>query len=266
MDENAEEKQCRICLDGPDPELGRLIRPCLCKGSISYVHVRCLQRWRRESENAFFRCPQCSYRYMTARTSVLGLASNTLVIATLSVILFTCLAYFASFFATFFLGSLDEDDYPRTGAVYFGWEWISPISVASNLMRIVLRVLRDEDLLAEDIVINTPPRTDSALPTGPYSSGILGNFFRRIIIGIPVIGVASLVQLLSAASFLGPLNMLTRFRGRNRRDNSRDIATIIVVGAIILGILRALRGVYRMTEKFAKYILLRAEDAIIEVQ
>ena len=27
--------QCRICFDGPDQELGRLIRPCLCKGSIS---------------------------------------------------------------------------------------------------------------------------------------------------------------------------------------------------------------------------------------
>lgn len=32
-----QEKQCRICLDGLDAEreLGRLIRPCLCKGSIS---------------------------------------------------------------------------------------------------------------------------------------------------------------------------------------------------------------------------------------
>lgn len=27
--------QCRICFDGPDQDLGRLIRPCLCKGSIS---------------------------------------------------------------------------------------------------------------------------------------------------------------------------------------------------------------------------------------
>ena len=35
-----EAKQCRICLDGEDPALGRLIRPCLCKGSIS---VRRLQ-------------------------------------------------------------------------------------------------------------------------------------------------------------------------------------------------------------------------------
>jgi len=32
-----QEKQCRICLDGVEAEneLGRLIRPCLCKGSIS---------------------------------------------------------------------------------------------------------------------------------------------------------------------------------------------------------------------------------------
>lgn len=32
-----EEKQCRICLDGSEAEheMGRLIRPCLCKGSIS---------------------------------------------------------------------------------------------------------------------------------------------------------------------------------------------------------------------------------------
>lgn len=38
--ESTEEKQCRICLDGVDaePELGRLIRPCLCRGSISVCY------------------------------------------------------------------------------------------------------------------------------------------------------------------------------------------------------------------------------------
>jgi hypothetical protein len=34
-----EEKQCRICLDSEVEELGRLIRPCLCKGSISVSHT-----------------------------------------------------------------------------------------------------------------------------------------------------------------------------------------------------------------------------------
>ena len=94
----AGEKQCRICLDGDDPELGRLIRPCLCKGSVSvsehvvvrvldgglnmlggqYVHVKCLHRWRitAAARSAFYQCPQCGYHYRFARTKVLGIASN----------------------------------------------------------------------------------------------------------------------------------------------------------------------------------------------
>jgi E3 ubiquitin-protein ligase DOA10 len=94
-----EEKQCRICFDGVEAEreLGRLIRPCLCKGSISvrahtttghyfrfnlilrkYVHVKCLQKWRNTSlsTGAFFSCPQCHYKYRFARTRIVGLASN----------------------------------------------------------------------------------------------------------------------------------------------------------------------------------------------
>ena len=41
--DNGPQKQCRICLDGPEVEgeLGRLIRPCLCRGSISVEHPPC---------------------------------------------------------------------------------------------------------------------------------------------------------------------------------------------------------------------------------
>lgn len=90
------EKQCRICFDGEDESLGRLIRPCLCRGSISvshfcitylstltciyfqYVHVTCLKRWRNTSfaNNSFYRCPQCHYHYHFARTKAVGLATN----------------------------------------------------------------------------------------------------------------------------------------------------------------------------------------------
>lgn len=41
LPQDNDEPQCRICLDGEDPELGRLIRPCLCKGSVS---VSCVTR------------------------------------------------------------------------------------------------------------------------------------------------------------------------------------------------------------------------------
>jgi hypothetical protein len=40
-DPPVDERQCRICLGGADEEdtLGRLISPCLCKGSMKYVHI-----------------------------------------------------------------------------------------------------------------------------------------------------------------------------------------------------------------------------------
>lgn len=44
-DEPEGSKQCRICLDGEDPELGRLIRPCLCKGTISVSELP-RRRWQ----------------------------------------------------------------------------------------------------------------------------------------------------------------------------------------------------------------------------
>lgn len=43
-----DERQCRICFDGPDDEevLGRLISPCLCAGSMRVSHcVCCLGIW-----------------------------------------------------------------------------------------------------------------------------------------------------------------------------------------------------------------------------
>ena len=76
---------CRICLEegwvpGRDPPpsptsdgevLGRLISPCLCNGSIRYVHARCLNMWRRSgsgSSDSYRRCSQCKYEYGVRRT------------------------------------------------------------------------------------------------------------------------------------------------------------------------------------------------------
>ena len=37
---------CRICMDGLDDSDIPLISPCLCRGSLRYVHAGCLNRWR----------------------------------------------------------------------------------------------------------------------------------------------------------------------------------------------------------------------------
>ncbi|KFX99744.1 hypothetical protein V490_01676 [Pseudogymnoascus sp. VKM F-3557] len=54
-----------------DPESGRLIRPCKCKGSQSYVHEACLRGWRladpSHGRRNYYECPTCKYAYSLER-------------------------------------------------------------------------------------------------------------------------------------------------------------------------------------------------------
>lgn len=89
-------RTCRICLDteqpkfptdvastlgfssahprpsyvSDDPELGRLLSPCKCKGSQKYVHEGCLNSWRLADPMAtrnYWQCPTCKFNYRLAR-------------------------------------------------------------------------------------------------------------------------------------------------------------------------------------------------------
>ncbi|KAJ8600830.1 hypothetical protein CTAYLR_006411 [Chrysophaeum taylorii] len=76
-----EVRTCRICLeDEEEGDSSRMVSPCLCDGSMRYVHVDCLNRWRAMAPGARsrFRCDQCGYEYRVRRTT-LGtfLASET---------------------------------------------------------------------------------------------------------------------------------------------------------------------------------------------
>ncbi|KAI9879431.1 MAG: hypothetical protein M1830_008562 [Pleopsidium flavum] len=54
-----------------DPETGRLIHPCKCKGSSRYVHEGCLQAWRHADpaygKRNYWQCPTCGFRYSLER-------------------------------------------------------------------------------------------------------------------------------------------------------------------------------------------------------
>ncbi|KAG8955700.1 hypothetical protein FRC04_007691 [Tulasnella sp. 424] len=61
-----EKPTCRICLD--DEESSSLIRPCLCRGTMQYVHIECLTAWRKSSTKENIRggiaCEQCQSKYV----------------------------------------------------------------------------------------------------------------------------------------------------------------------------------------------------------
>lgn len=57
----------RVVYVSSDPGLGRLLRPCKCKGSSRYVHEGCLQSWRHADpaygRRNYWQCPTCGFKY-----------------------------------------------------------------------------------------------------------------------------------------------------------------------------------------------------------
>lgn len=47
-----------------------MIRPCRCKGSLSHVHIACLNNWRATSATASYQCAVCQYSYRIERTAL----------------------------------------------------------------------------------------------------------------------------------------------------------------------------------------------------
>ncbi|KAJ7783705.1 hypothetical protein DFH07DRAFT_788846 [Mycena maculata] len=273
MAEPIDERQCRICLAGAEElTLGRLIKPCLCKGSISFVHVKCLRRWRTSSasRSAFFACPQCHYKYRFARTRIVGIATNPVIVGAISAILFTLLVLLSSAVTTYFMSWFEESSdsyasYYYTRSSFFGFGptfyVVSPLDVIRDLIRAALRILKDED--GEETIFGHGD-TQFGTPVPPSEPGLLKSFLRRFLIGLPLVGAGSIVHMLLSLQM--PLHLLTRYRtGNRRRDSSRDIASLIIIGLVLVGAARALVKVYGATQSLSKRILLRAEDAILEV-
>eukprot|EP00466_Bigelowiella_natans_P020792 jgi/Bigna1/139683/aug1.51_g14391 len=86
-EEEEEQPVCRICFGGS--EEGRLISPCLCRGSIRFVHLECLHHWRHESSNAkaFYECGMCKYRYSFRRAIYAQILRSALVLHSMSLMI-----------------------------------------------------------------------------------------------------------------------------------------------------------------------------------
>ncbi|KAG9300524.1 hypothetical protein G9A89_002402 [Geosiphon pyriformis] len=66
---------CRICLSNDDPS--DLIAPCICRGTVKYVHKTCLSQWRYRlvangREEEFDSCTICKFKYVLKRKTTWG--------------------------------------------------------------------------------------------------------------------------------------------------------------------------------------------------
>ena len=58
-DTKEHQKECRICLSTEDGDL--MVQPCMCKGSLQWAHVSCLQSWVHERRQLL--CEICKSTY-----------------------------------------------------------------------------------------------------------------------------------------------------------------------------------------------------------
>ncbi|KAF3765842.1 hypothetical protein M406DRAFT_356080, partial [Cryphonectria parasitica EP155] len=79
----------RVRYISEDPEFGRLMRPCKCKGSQKYVHEGCLRAWRMASpaQRNLWECPTCKYTYRLERLTWGRWVSSKVVRAALTVLI-----------------------------------------------------------------------------------------------------------------------------------------------------------------------------------
>lgn len=60
-----QESVCRFCLDPKLDDINPLISPCKCVGSVQYVHIVCIKKWRQITEVPEFivKCQLCLTNY-----------------------------------------------------------------------------------------------------------------------------------------------------------------------------------------------------------
>ncbi|KAF7970508.1 hypothetical protein HWV62_23739 [Athelia sp. TMB] len=230
-------KQCRICLDGDEDSalgLGRLIRPCLCKGSMTVLVIAALSAF-------LFTLLVLAASFVT--TSISIAMDNP--------------SYGYGFSYGYGYG--------------FGWGYYDPWEVARDLVRAAIRILKDEPLFDESIFRSVRSAAegmrDGAETAPPAEMGLVGRLLRRFVLGLPVVGAGSLIHMLLSFPLLGPVQWLARRgnRNRGRRGDSRDMAAMVVLALLLAGAIRALVKVYSLTQELTQRALARAEDAILEV-
>lgn len=91
----------RVVYISDDPDCGRLMRPCKCKGTQQYVHEGCLRAWRMAAgaDRNLWKCPTCLYEYRLNRLSWGAWVSSTTVRVGLTLLVLVLAVFLLGFVA-----------------------------------------------------------------------------------------------------------------------------------------------------------------------
>lgn len=189
----------RVRYVSEDPELGRLLSPCKCKGSQKYVHEGCLQAWRNASplsDRNYWRCPTCHFEYRLQRLRWGRWLSSKLLRGGLTLFIMLVTIFFLGFVADPIINM-----------------WVDPLgSLAGTLLDVEL----EEPVLTAD---------ESASWAAHFAKGFLS------------LGLLGFLKTMFVMSPWNWLNLRFGGGGRRRRGTGRDRIEQVNWALVVIGVL-----------------------------
>ncbi|KAL1841680.1 hypothetical protein VTJ49DRAFT_6719 [Mycothermus thermophilus] len=220
--------KARVRYVSDDPELGRLISPCLCKGSQKYVHEGCLQAWRTSaplSDRNFWRCPTCQFEYRLERLRWGRWLSSKPLRAGLT--------FFIMAFTVFLLGFVAD---PILNL------WLDPFGS-------IFGTFIDFDL--EDPIL--------------MDDEDVGTWSMHFVKGFLSLGLLGFLKTMVAMSPWHWFNV--RFGGgRRRRGTGRDRLEQINWALVVIGVLTFLGATWKFVNHIMARTLEKASNRVVDVQ
>ncbi|KAF9157011.1 hypothetical protein BG015_008514 [Linnemannia schmuckeri] len=254
-DPPVDERQCRICLGGADEEdtLGRLISPCLCKGSMKYVHIECLNAWRTRSpkRESHYKCDTCKYEFSFRRTSFARYLGHPLTVFVLTIVAFALLVFAAGFAMKLLLYLMMDESQ----------EFIYPADLSDEDDLEVMR-------LREDIVIFKTPESLRAVFRIDKTHMVFGSFFVSII-GFLQLFVSMWMGGGGGIFRIGGFGLGgggRRRGGRGERQGEAGVGGVLMIVILVFGLFKSVYMTYQFVNKMSRRVLAKAEMMVLEVQ
>ncbi|KAL5340387.1 hypothetical protein BJX70DRAFT_361634 [Aspergillus crustosus] len=220
------QREPRVVYESSDSELGRLLRPCKCKGSSRHVHEGCLQTWRHADpgygRRNYYNCPTCGFQYRLERLNWARWISSTI-----TQLLLTCIVLIL---AVFILGFIAD---PIINL------YVDPIDT-----------------------IYHSDYWDSNSLSGDRKAAWVEHFLK----GLASLGLLSFVQVVYGLSpfrwfNVRPTTIVRGGRGNTGRDRISSISWIVIV----LGIGGFLLAVYRGVRAWSRRTLQKVGERVMDV-
>ncbi|KAI1266149.1 hypothetical protein F5Y18DRAFT_382596 [Xylariaceae sp. FL1019] len=250
--EPKDSRRCRICLEWVRPtyedasmldgirhrrpkrhyineEGDRLISPCLCKGSIKYMHEGCLKIWMNENPAKGYKCDICGYTYKIERLSYAQRLRSPFISLVMTL---------AILFTTIFLLGFVAD--PILGL------WLDPVGTITDSLSSGSRFRNYEDYYDED-----------------------DGWLEHLLKGVFSLGLVGFVKAFLAMSPWQWWNLRTSgivSGGARRAGTGRERMENINLTLVLIGVLTFLWAVWKATRKYTERTLDRASQKILNVQ